>query len=34
VQELQLQGTFSVRVRVNGAESVDKPPQNAVVRLP
>jgi Pvc16 N-terminal domain len=34
VQELQLQGIFSVRVRVNGAESVDKPPLNAVVRLP
>ena len=34
VQELQLQGTFSVRVRVNGAESVDPPSRSAVVRLP
>jgi len=34
VQELQLQGTFSVRVRVNGAESLDSPSQSAVVRLP
>lgn len=34
IQELQLQGTFSVRVRVNGAESIDLPTQSTVVRLP
>jgi hypothetical protein len=34
VQELQLKGTFSVRVRVNGAESIDLPGASAVVSLP
>lgn len=34
VGELQLKTDFAVRVRVNGAESVDKPPTPATVRLP
>jgi hypothetical protein len=34
VAELQLQALFAVRVRVNGAESIDRPGASAVVRLP
>jgi len=34
VQELQLQGRFFVRVRVNGAESVDPPQVSTAVSLP